>query len=228
MTLLQLFDDVGFTGGGEKRRHPVFLGDDVVVHRPGLDHAWPADDQWNAEAAFPGRSLLAVERGDAAVGPRKGFRTVVRAVDDDRVLVDARGRRSSSALGRRSRRAPPCRRDRGRSRFVLGLLFEPCPDVHASTVIPDKERLLRFVPTVDEIHRGVVDFFVDRLHPLSCQRPGILDATVGIASESHHAGRTSCGTQDPSGSSRSPVPLLRSGDRSSRRTRRIREPSADA
>ena len=54
-----------------------------------FDRAGPAHDHRHAEAAFPGRALLAVERGDAAIGPGDLLGAVVGAVDDDRVVGDA-------------------------------------------------------------------------------------------------------------------------------------------
>ena len=89
VALLQLLDDVGFTGGGQERRQPVVVLDDLVGHHPGLDLAGPADHLGNPERALPVGVLLAAERRGAAVGPAVAVRPVVGAVDDDGVLGDA-------------------------------------------------------------------------------------------------------------------------------------------
>src|SRR5262249_14829446 len=52
--------------------------------------------------------------------------------------------------------------------------LEMRPDVHASRVEPDKERLLVAIGAVDEIDRRLEEFRVDRLHALARERPGVL------------------------------------------------------
>ena len=102
----------GSPAAASKRRQPVFLREDVVDDRAGLDHARPADEHRHAEAAFPGRALLAVERRGAAVRPRHRFRAVVGAIDDDGIVRDAQVIELFQDLRRPCRRAPPCRRHR--------------------------------------------------------------------------------------------------------------------
>ena len=89
VALLQLLDDVRLARRRQQRRQPVFLREDVVDDRARLDHARPADEHRHAEAAFPGRALLAVERRRAAVRPGPGLGAVVGAVDHDGVVGDA-------------------------------------------------------------------------------------------------------------------------------------------
>src|SRR5262249_22272681 len=60
---------VWIAGSRQQRRHPVLMGDDVVVDNPGFDDAGPARQQWNTEPAFPGRSLLTEEGSRSAVRP---------------------------------------------------------------------------------------------------------------------------------------------------------------
>src|SRR5262249_61916366 len=80
--------DVWLTGGCPQRRHPIFMGHDVVYLGAGLDDARPADHARDTVAAFPARVLFAVERRRASVGPRELFGTVVGGVDDDGVVGD--------------------------------------------------------------------------------------------------------------------------------------------
>jgi len=162
--------------------------DEVVVDRAGPDHAGPADDQGHAEAAFPSRAFFAVEGGDPAVGPAARFRPVVSAVDHDRVVVDPEFLQLVQeqadvivvfhhAIGIEPDPGP-----------ALRFLLQPRPDVHARRAHPDEERLVRFVGAVNEIQARGREFFIRRLHPLAGQRPGILDAAVGIGVD--HAARS--------------------------------------
>src|SRR5258707_12469793 len=48
------------------------------------------------------------------------------------------------------------------------------PDVHAGRVEPDEERLAVADGAVDEVRRGLEKLFVDRLHALLGERPGVL------------------------------------------------------
>ena len=64
---------------------------------------------------------------------------------------------------------------------ALGSFLQMRPDVHASAVEPDEERLARRVGTVHEVERAVEDFLVDRLHPLLRQGAGVLDPAVSGA-----------------------------------------------
>src|SRR5262249_8690565 len=64
-----LLHHVWIAGSRQQRRHPVLMGDDVVVDNPGFDDAGPAHEQWNAETAFPGCAFLTEEGGRSAIRP---------------------------------------------------------------------------------------------------------------------------------------------------------------
>ena len=94
---LQLLDDVGLARGGEERRQPVVVLDDLVRDRRRRGSCRASGSARHAERALPVRVLLAAERRHPAVRPDVHVRAVVGAVDDDRVLGDARARRACRA-----------------------------------------------------------------------------------------------------------------------------------
>ena len=145
VALLDLLDDVGHAGSMQEGGQPVFVRDDVIVDRAGLDHAGPTDDQRHAEAAFPGRALLAVERCDAAIGPTPRFRAVVGAVDHDRVVVDSEFLQlvqEQADVAIMFHHAVGIESD---TSLPLRFLLQSRPDVHARRAHPDKEGLLCLV-----------------------------------------------------------------------------------
>ena len=183
---LQLLDDVRLAGGGEERRQPVVVLDDLVRDDAGRDLAGPADQLRDAERAFPVRVLLAAERRHAAVGPRVHVRPVVGAVDDDRVVGDAE---LVELVEQRADDLVVVDH-----RVVVRRLPAPgLPDalrlrvraqVHVGGVQPDEERRLGRVLAVDEVERVLEHLVVDRLHPLLGQRPGVLDPLLADAARS--------------------------------------------
>ena len=58
------------------------------------------------------------------------------------------------------------------------LLLHVGAEVHVGGVPPDEEGLVGAVGLLDEAHGPVGDVFVDGLHPLPGERPGVLDAAV--------------------------------------------------
>jgi hypothetical protein len=64
--------------------------------------------------------------------------------------------------------------------LVAPTLGEPRPDVHARRVVPEEERLLLRVRTVDEIERAGEEIILNSLHPLSRQRAWIPFGAPGI------------------------------------------------
>ena len=65
------------------------MRENLVRDCSGLDHAWPADEVRDAEAAFPAGVLFATEHGRTAIGPGKRLGSVVGGVDHDRIVGDA-------------------------------------------------------------------------------------------------------------------------------------------
>src|SRR5262249_30488642 len=59
-------------------------------------------------------------------------------------------------------------------RLALRGGFEASPDVHATRIEPNKERLAIPVCAFDEVDRGLEKFLVDRLHALLGERAGVL------------------------------------------------------
>ena len=61
-----------------------------VDHSVWLNFTGPANYRRYSESTFPGCALLAVKWCRVAVGPRHGFRTIVRSENDDRVVRDSK------------------------------------------------------------------------------------------------------------------------------------------
>ena len=76
-----------------ERRHEVVDGQLMVVDRAGLDVAWPAYDEGDADAALVGAAFLALKQTVAVeeigVGAAFLMRSVVRREDNDGVLIEA-------------------------------------------------------------------------------------------------------------------------------------------
>ena len=169
---LELVDDVGVAGGGEERRQPVVVLDDLVGHRPGRDLARPADQLGDAEGALPVGVLLAAERRHRPVRPRVHVRPVVGRVDDDRVLGDAE-------LVEQVEEQADVAVVVDHRVVVLGLPRPGLADalrlgvgeqVHVGGVHPHEERRVGVVLAADEVDRGGGGLVVDRLHALLRQR----------------------------------------------------------
>ncbi len=60
-----------------------------LIFVPGFDHTWPTHDHRDAQAAFPSRSLFAVEWRNTAIRPGCRLGTVVGAVYKNRVVSQA-------------------------------------------------------------------------------------------------------------------------------------------
>ena len=74
--------------------------------------------------------------------------------------------------------------------LALALGLEPRPDMHAGRVPPQEERLVLFLGALQEVDRSVGHLLIDGLHPLLGERPGVLDAAVGIGVQERRAART--------------------------------------
>src|SRR5262249_20007561 len=146
-----------------------------------LAPARPADEHRHAEAAFPRRSLLAVERRHAAVGPGYQLRAVVGAVDDDRVVGDPE---IVELLEHPADhvvvldQAVGIEADAG---TALRGWLEMRPHVHARGVEPHEEGLAALDRAAHELLLCVVDLQVDRGHPRPGERAGILDLLSALA-----------------------------------------------
>src|SRR5262249_11481092 len=78
-------------GDVNKRRDPVERGEQLVLDRARFDVARPANDQGGTIAAFPGLSLLTLERRDAAVREGDRLGAVVGGEDDNGIVELAHG-----------------------------------------------------------------------------------------------------------------------------------------
>src|SRR5262249_40476961 len=159
----------------------VFLREYLVDGRAGCDHTGPPYEHWHAETALPSRAFFAVKRGDSAVRPRCSLRTVVGSIYDDRILgqlerVDLREETADHVVV--LDHSVGVETD---SRATDRLLLEMRPDVHASRVEPDEERLAVLGLLVDELLGGGVDLFVDRGHALDGERPCVFDLLAAFA-----------------------------------------------
>jgi hypothetical protein len=92
----------------------------------------------------------------------------------------------------------------------------------AARRVPLRQRLVLLHRIVDELHRASLDLLVDGRHARDAERPGVLDAAVGIGVD--HAPRAVLllELRIPSGSSSPRARLRHSGDKGCRRTRRSR------
>ena len=174
---LQLLDHVRLAGGRQEGRQPVVVLDDLVRDDAGRDLAGPADHLRHAEGAFPVGVLLATERRHPPVRPRVHVRTVVGAVDDDRVLRESelvqlvqQGADDLVVVDHRVvvGRLPAAGLSQA---FRLRMRAE----VHVRGVEPDEERRAGLLLAIDEVDRVLEHLVVDRLHALLRQRPGVLD-----------------------------------------------------
>src|SRR5712692_10349941 len=90
ISLQQSFFDIWLTRGGHQRRHPIQQRYDVVGGNAGLHVSRPLNHHWDAEAAFQGSVLLAMEWCGSAVGPEQQFGSVVRRVNQYRIVCDSK------------------------------------------------------------------------------------------------------------------------------------------
>ena len=233
---------VWLAGGGQQRRQPVLVRDDLVDLGAGLDHAGPAHDQRHAIAALPVGVLLAAERRRAAVGPAEHLGAVVGRPDHDRVVGDAQVVQLLQELADVAVVLDHAVRADSEPGLALRLGLEVGVDVHAGRVEPDEPGLAALLLLVDELDRGGEHLLVHRLHPLLRQRAGVLAALLAPLAEAGVVGECARGVgrvamehaaraehllelRVSSGSRGSRAPLPRSGGRSCRRTRRSRGPS---
>ncbi len=177
----ELFLDIRLSDGRQQGGDHVLVGGDAVELRSRLDDTGPLDEGRHAEAALPGRSLLAVEGDGAAVGPGEGLGAVVGGVEDDGVVVDAEllelGEDTADvvivlehAVGIEADAA-----------LAFPLLAEVGPDVHARRGHPGEEGLVGLVGPLDEVDRRVGELVVRRLHALFRHGPGVLDLLAALA-----------------------------------------------
>ena len=110
VALEALADDVRFTGDGAERGDPIVVTHQLVSHSARFDRARPANEARHTEGAFPVSILLGAKRRHRAVRPGIHVRTVVGAVDDDRVVGDAHVIECLEQSSRRFHRARSCRR----------------------------------------------------------------------------------------------------------------------
>src|ERR1043166_2446460 len=64
---------------------------------------------------------------------------------------------------------------RGQSRLVPEFGFHVRVSVHPGAVVPAEKRLARFRLSLDELDGSVGSLVIDRLHPFSVERTGVLD-----------------------------------------------------
>ena len=161
---------------------------------PGGNVPGPAHHRRHAHAAFVRRHLLAAERSRAAVGPGAVLRTVVRRVDDDRVVER------------------PCLAQRLEQRADLHVVLDHAAavevvaarllrgkvpvlrpqvrvQVHAAGVEPGEPGLALRLRALDEGDGRVDELVVHRLHALDGERAGVLAALPADATESRLLGR---------------------------------------
>ena len=125
-------------------------------------------------ATLPIGVLLTPEGGRTSVGPGERLRAVVGRVDHDGIVGDAEVVEFLQELSDLPIMFDHAVRIEAESGLALRGGLEVRPDVHARRVEPHEERLLVAYRAVDEILRGLHKFFVNRLHALPGQRPGIL------------------------------------------------------
>ena len=170
--------DVRLSGGGQKCRQPILVGNDAVHHRACLDLARPAYEGRHAPSALPIGVFLGPERSDAGIRPTVEVDAVVGRVHDDGVFGDAElielVQHHADVLVVRDHHVVVVTL----AALALVLLSAVGPEVHGRRVVPHKERFFRRVRLVDEAQRVCRHFVVDGFHPLLRQRPGVLDASV--------------------------------------------------
>src|SRR4030095_13164244 len=144
-TFKKLVGDVGIAGGGHERGKPIQGGEDAVLDRARLDLVRPADDSRGAKAAFHHRTLGALERGHATIGPGEYLCAVVGREYDDSVILLAHvlyvlhyGADAVVEL-RHAGFFQTVVASAVHQRLVLGR--QERPDVHARRVGPAQERL---------------------------------------------------------------------------------------
>ena len=136
--------------------------------------ARPAHDHRGAVAAFPGLALLALERGDTAVGVGDRLGAVVGGEHDDGVveladvfqLLEHEANVVVHLLHAGFVDAPVLAAGLTHHGHVLGR--QHGGDVHARRVVPGEERLIGFlgVVAVEEVDDLGRDFLVHRLRAL--------------------------------------------------------------
>ena len=183
VSLKELLLHIRNARGREERGHPILVGHDLVVDRAGLEHAGPTGEGGHAHTALPGRALLAVERGVAAVGPRHDLSAVIGREQDDRVVGDAEVVQLLQqppddvvelhhAVGVEAVAA-----------LVFPLRREARKHVHAGAVVPDEERLPGLDRPLHEVHRPRDQFVLDGFHALSRDGAGILAGLLADLAE---------------------------------------------
>jgi hypothetical protein len=131
------------------------VGDDAVDYSSGLDDAGPADEAWHAVAAFPIRVLLATERRSAAVGPAEGLDAVIGGEDDDSVIRDPQVFQFLEHHADLIIELGHACTVKALLRDHVSIFLQVRPDVHASSVVPDEERLAGLYRAVHRIEHGI-------------------------------------------------------------------------
>src|SRR6202000_18067 len=143
-----------------QRCGPILRGE-YVIDLSSLRHqSWPAYHRRNAISALPVGVLLPSERCCAPVRPRKRLGTVVRRVDDDRIVRDTEVVEFLEQLSDLPVMLDHTAGVDAQTGLVLRFGLQPSPDVHAARIEPNKKRLLIAVGTIDEIGRGIQKFLV--------------------------------------------------------------------
>src|ERR1700742_4661933 len=80
--------------------------------------------------------------------------------------------------------------------LALRFSLEAGPDVHPARIEPHEERLFVAIGAIDETHRRIEKFFVDRLHALLGERPGVLASLLAPCAETGIVARRGGGGSD--------------------------------
>src|SRR5208283_2305703 len=171
ITIEKFFSDARSASRRYQSREPVFTGNDVGDNRPRLYDTGPANDGRHTPAALPIGVLFATEWRSRRIGPQANHRSVVGGVNEN-------------GVGRQTR-IIEIFQNLANLRIVLdhaiGILTEPgCtmfrPDVreivHAGSVEPHEEWLLRAFRAVHEVKSGRQELCVDSFHALLGKRSG--------------------------------------------------------
>ena len=174
-TFLELLLHVGHASGCHKGGQHVFVGEEVVAHRAGRDHAGPADGAGHAIAALPVFILLAAEGRRAAIGPRELLGAVVGGIHHDRVVLDTEFLQFVEKLADHGVVLEHAVNVRREAALALTFLFQVREDVTARGVPPQEERLVGFSRLIEVVERALGNLLVDGLHALDRERAGALD-----------------------------------------------------
>src|SRR5215469_13708607 len=89
MTFKKLLLDFRLTGCCQERGQPVHVADHLIGDGARLNFAGPPQESWHPKGTLPICVLLAAEGCRPGVGPGVPVRSIVSAVENNRVLRDA-------------------------------------------------------------------------------------------------------------------------------------------